>query len=265
MLNKIISLKYAYASFVLAWFTIGWIELSAKCNPPNYPDGNSCLLLKWAYDWQQLLGGLLALVAAFIGAHFIRAQTQLADEHERERIRRRHAAARAAFALTLSSVGRYAQQCAVLLTTIHERRTQTPVISSLELLANLRPPPLHGEIVGEFKEMVEASDPSIGRSIADLLSTLQVQVARLETMFERSTGRITTLQNIEGRIGDLIDLKARSDALFNYARGHSDVPPSEPLTRSFERIIKERAEANCAINLGQSCIAALKQLAEPLS
>lgn len=234
MLNKLESLKYAFASFILAWFTIGWIELSTKCNPPNYPSGNSCLLLKWAYDWQQLLGGLFALVAAFMGAHFIRAQTQLADEHERERIRRRHAAARAAFALTLSGVGRYSQQCATLLTTIHERLRQTPAISSSALLANLSRPPLPAEIVSEFKEMVEASDPLIGGSIADLLSTLQIQVARLETMFERSLGRITTLQNVEGRIGDLTDLKARSDALFNYARGHSDVPPTAPTERELQ-------------------------------
>jgi len=56
------------------------------------------------YDWQSLLAGLLAIVAAFVGAMAIYCQTRQSKIQEGARLRRRHNAVRHALPVNLSEI-----------------------------------------------------------------------------------------------------------------------------------------------------------------
>src|SRR5690348_4056090 len=61
-----------------------------ECAVWNWNRLGDFVLLKWFHDWQTLVAGTLAIIAAFIGGAFINAQIQQSERHEQERIRRRH-------------------------------------------------------------------------------------------------------------------------------------------------------------------------------
>lgn len=56
----------------------------------------------WVYDWQTLVSGLLAVVAAAVSVYFLNKQIRQAEQHEKERLARRLVAERGVMPATLS-------------------------------------------------------------------------------------------------------------------------------------------------------------------
>jgi hypothetical protein len=213
-------------AFLAVWFT-----LSAWC--PTQPQATAwqprriCALVKWAFDWQQLLGSVLALGAAFIGAYYLRQQIKLAQDQETERQRRRFAAARSVLPLTLSSLTKYATQCAALLRSIHSQAHGHNVPRSA--LQGQVLPALPPGLSRDLPAMIEASDSDTGSAISSLLGLVQYQHSRLEGLLtpQRAT-HLVLLSNIEQYLIDAAEVLAKVNALFDFARGEANQIPTKP-------------------------------------
>lgn len=214
-------------------FIVLWIQWSVWCPPvlpPSiWPGGNICALTKWAYDWQQLLGSVLALSAAFIGAYYLRRQIKLAEDQEIERQRRRFAAARAVLPLTLSGLSRYSANCAAMLERIHAQAQGQRVPPAALVGQNL--PALPSGLADSLQGMIEASDVETGSAVGRLLSVVQYQSSRLQdlvTISQRTGRRVVVVVNIEDYLIDAAEILARVNALFGFARRETDWIPIRP-------------------------------------
>ena len=236
--QRLKELSGAFALFLGCWLIIGWMDWSFSCKPmpTAWPNGRYCEVLKFLYDWQSIIAGLFAIVAALIGGMFIRRQIELSDQHEKERLRRKHAAARAMLPLALSSLSEYARECAQLLRNIHIQSQGEAV--PLSALQNLKLPALPMDTTNDLRSMVEASGPTEGRAIATTLSNVQVLASRLSSLHIKSNTQVVVLANIEDYIINAAEIQARADELFDYARGETeDVPASDPSVDSLRRAI----------------------------
>lgn len=212
-------------------FLAMWLQLSAWCPPQPLPTAwqprRICALVKWAFDWQQLLGSVLALGAAFLGAYYLRQQIKLAQDQETERQRRRFAAARSVLPLTLSSLTNYATRCAALLRSIHSQANGQNVPYSA--LNGRVLPILPRGLSRDLPAMIEASDAATGSAISSLLGLVQYQHSRLEGLLAaQSATHLVLLSNIEQYLIDTAEVLAKVNALFDFARGEASQIPSKP-------------------------------------
>lgn len=232
--QRLRQLTWLMALFAVAWFVIGWIDVSFDCKgmPASWPPGNKCGLLKFGYDWQSILAGLAAIVAALVGGYFIQGQVRLAEEQERERIRRKHAAARAMLPLALASLSEYADACARLLRNIHIQCSGSAVPPAA--LQNLRLPDLPASTTADLRLMVESSGFVEGEAIAEILRNIQVLASRLRSLQgPHALGHVEMLDNIEAYMINAAEIKAQADELFDYARGRTnDVRLGPPSVRA---------------------------------
>lgn len=89
---------------------------------------NSAVLLgRWLFDWQTLVGGLLALGAAYLAGRQIQRQIVQAETLHKEEVQRRHNAARSVLPLSLAGVSRFLQAMADSVASDIERKVSTAV------------------------------------------------------------------------------------------------------------------------------------------
>jgi putative Mn2+ efflux pump MntP len=91
----LVALALAVASALLVWATI----VAGAFAMPN--DAG------WIYNYQSLIGGIIALSGAAVGAWFLHKQIRQTTEIENERRERKRAALRAVGPIILSSVIQY--------------------------------------------------------------------------------------------------------------------------------------------------------------
>lgn len=213
---------------LLVW----WQTASRTCYPPGWGEG--CSLLKWVYDWQTLLAGCLAIAAALIGGYVVRAQTQQTAEQERERMRRRHAAARAVLPLALSAMCQYAEECAKVLRQLLDKCSGESLPREVGTAAEF--PKVPSSATTELKGMVEVADAMTAAAIATVLSKIQVQAAQLAgfnsyAQLDRDSVHVVKKSNIEHYMLRTAEIYARTEALFDFARAEADTaspgPPRE--------------------------------------
>lgn len=184
----------------------------------------------WLKDWQTLVAGGLAIVAAFIGGHFIMVQVRLAERQENDRRARAYAAARATMPLALSSISEYALACGRTLRVLHMQAAEETIPHQT---AAVQFPTLPVEVISDFQNLIATTvDPAVGEVFARLLASLQVQAARLRSVQsnlapDAPSAVMVVSAELEDRILDAAGLFARAGALFEFARGLSDVPPLE--------------------------------------
>ncbi len=222
---------------VIAIVIIAWVEATSSCKgmPARWPDGNRCTLLKFLYDWQQLIGGFFAIGASIAAWVAIHRQVQQADRHESERNRQKRDAARAMLPLALSGITEYARACRDALIDLYRNRSEESIPKT-----NWIPPPVPSGAIADLRTMVEASNaPTEGRIVARILWRLQIQASRLQSLSidlrPSSTSTIVTAVNIEQFIVDTIEVCALASAMFPFARGEVEyLPTDEPdLPRMF--------------------------------
>jgi hypothetical protein len=211
---------------------IGWVDASLACRemPTRWAPGKTCELVKVLYDWQQLVGALVALGAAVIGWLAITRQMRQAEDQEKERLRRKHDAARAMLPLALSSISEYTQECTNALKAIYRTR-QGKLIPKRD--EKWEPPAVPIEATGDLRSMVEASPPSQGKATARLLSRIQVQASRLRTLAHDLLPNDETsvmARNIEQYLVDTIEIAALTNSAYNFARGADEHLPTEEPT-----------------------------------
>lgn len=186
----------------------------------------------FADRWQTLIAGGLAILAALIGAGFVYHQTRQARGFERDRLGRRHAAARSTLPLVLSSIMDYAR---IIGRDLHRLYLAAPGnhVQREALIAWEIPPVPQGE-TADLADVIDAASNDVADVIADLLGRLQVQAGRLRGLHADvvagTAGRRNILKSeIEEYIQDIADIHARCELLLDYARREADTVQPTPL------------------------------------
>jgi len=183
----------------------------------------------WVDHWQTLIAGALAIAAALLGGIFILKQINATREMEAESRRRKFDAARAIFPLTLSSLIEYSRACIRHLLRIYASKSTEIIPKTLDLAT---PPILPSDAIGELRILIEHAGQPFGDSIRILLTRLQIQAARLSSLVlelrDESDETLVTASNIETYLIDAVEIYARTEALFAFARGETDEVPGGP-------------------------------------
>lgn len=190
--------------------------------------------LTLAETWQTLISGLLAIVAAIIGAAFVYHQTRQARAFERDRLIRRHAAARSTLPLVLSNIMEYARTVGRDLHALHLGGADDHV--GRDALIEWSIPPLPRDETRSLAEVIEAASNDVADVIADLLGKLQVQAVRIRGLqadvAAGTAGRRNILKSeIEEYIQDVAEIHARCELLLDYARREADAVQQFPTAK----------------------------------
>lgn len=171
-----------------------------------------------------LVTGLAAVAAAFVSVRAVHRQIDSDRQMEADRIAAQRAANRATLPLVLSRICRYATDHGVRLYAALEQCPGGALPRSVKLGEFSYLP--EGSIA-DLKEFIQFSKSADRKFIADLLSDIQVQNARIEGMIsDRARGRLVIADNLEEYLFDAMEIYGRASALFNYARGETEVMPS---------------------------------------
>jgi hypothetical protein len=187
---------------------------------------NFSATILWLHQWQTLAGGLIAIIAALIGARAINRQIRQTEQHEQDRISRNFDAARSILPLTLSQLSTYVEDSIHYMVKI----LNFCRFSSFPMPTDKRPelPLLADGVAGEFRAIIPVSEHSLRIWIADMLAALQLQNARLldfHTRIEDVEGDITAI-DIQQCFIDAAKLGAYCAATWPYARRQSEMVPS---------------------------------------
>lgn len=183
-------------------------------------------------QWQTLISGGLAILAALIGAGFVYHQTHQARLFELDRLGRRHAAARSTLPLVQSSIMEYARTIGRDLRRLYLAAPGNHIQREALIAWEILPVP-QGETAA-LAEVIEAASNDVAEMIADLLGRLQVQAGRLRGLHADvvagTAGRRNILKSeIEEHIQDIADIHARCELLLDYARRESETAQPAPL------------------------------------
>jgi hypothetical protein len=91
------------------------------------------------YNWQTLIGGIIAIGAALYAGQYVRRQINLAETIESERIRKRETAARAVLPLTLTKFVDFAEECAKVLDDLSRNDIPASSVSGIALASPVLP------------------------------------------------------------------------------------------------------------------------------
>ena len=185
-------------------------------------------------EFQTLIAGVIALVAAYLTVRTMRQQIRQSDDHAADIRRRKSKAARAAMPGALSALCDHAEASAYVAVRLRRavdgneigRRAseETHSISALVIPQGA---------ITILRECIEFSDDEPAESISELIRTLQIQYARLRGIAADCRGEnsgssivVTTLLNADQNIFDATNLYALTESLFVYARAETDSAPS---------------------------------------
>ena len=171
------------------------------------------------YEWQTLVAGSLAILAALVGGAFLRGQMAQIERHETERQRQRRAAALAVAPLALDTLLLFESDCAAALRNLHG--TAKDQVVSHSVLQAFKPPIFPDDIIQLLQRVVETGGTDLGNEVATILSELQIQRARLRSIKSGNVynERLLVLRsNIEQYIIDSAVVHARASHLLSHAR-----------------------------------------------
>lgn len=172
-----------------------------------------------AYDWQTLIGAIVAIAAAAVAVWAVKAQLSHSARQERGRLEARDRASRAVMPWALNAVVNYADETASALINLHKAQTgegdpfaDTPKMPRLVQV----PPPV--ELLPVFERLIEATQSeAVADRLADIIAEVQILDARL-----KSDG--VSIPNPRGLILGPLGLRAVAATLFQYARRETNEP-----------------------------------------
>jgi hypothetical protein len=171
----------------------------------------------WIYDWQTLIAGVLALLAAVATALVIYRQVRVAEEQENRRRNRRLSAARATLPLTLATIMDYTQASA------HALLSSYP--TSPGLLGASTPLPAHSpfpaEAIGALERMIEATDDeAVSERLIGMITEAQVIDSRRRRAH-------ATRSDVDVYLLQLAKIAGAAAVLFPYARREDETISDE--------------------------------------
>jgi hypothetical protein len=205
-------------------------------------------------QWETLVAGIGAAVAAFFTVRRLREQithTQTLAEDQRQR---RARAARATLPLALSQLAQYATSC---IKGLHDLRPYFRAVHSANDLAQRghkctawELPLLSDNVFNSLKECIEVIDDEPAQAIVALIGHIQIQRSRLEEYISRARlndpTHLVTLSNIEHAMYDAAEIHARTSTLFPFSRGY----PAGSLAVTRERVYEALSLSGCFDDYG---------------
>mgnify|MGYP001420596450 CR=1 FL=1 len=188
----------------------------------------------WLYDYQTLIAGSLALIAALIAARI--AYSQLAEVRRQERRARegRLRAARATLPTALSTICAYAQETARALWAGRPAPAKfyPGDYNSMQLTREqIATPPFPAETYNSLERVVEFTTcEEVASRVESILREAQVLEARVRPL---NHGADVSLHQLVLYILEAAAIYARAESLFAFARGQADGPTGDLWERTF--------------------------------
>ena len=203
----------------------------ASCDIPAdwILDFSQCL-----YEWQGIEAGVLALIAAVIGAIFLHRQFLQNERHEAQRLARQHKAVRATFPLTLSGICETMRQ---MILALDEAKR---VIRTQGYTKDFIPPSTPDRHVNELQLMISSTDErSVLEPIAQIIREIQTLWARIEVLSSKTQQRRRAglVINVNSWILQASEIHAMAESLFEYARSEDETGPCEVAWERVESVI----------------------------
>lgn len=202
-------------------------------------------------DWQGMVAGSFALLAAAFAARAVVLQISSAEKAEQTRLEearvlderkttRELKAARSVMPLTLSVLGDYTTAIAKAAVAVLDRSPNPRVELSSDEMPDL--PTTPQSVIADLQAFILAAPDAIGTNVADILSDLQLLAANAESTWERTTsktqGEIVMQSNFEALVGRAAVLHARLSALFPYARRETEDAPGAPVEEKVAKALQ---------------------------
>lgn len=196
--------------------------------------------LTWLSEFQTLLTGAAAVMAATLSVRAIRDQIKSSEvsnanqikhseELEASRIEAKRAAARAVLPMALSTLSEYSTETSEKLVELLHQCSNGMLPKTTRLPSFVEFPE---EVVSSIKEMIEYTTPENRNYFWQTLLKVQVLRARLKGLIDSHSKSysIVSKSNIQAYLLDSVEISARAAALFDFGRGAKEHPP-EFLTR----------------------------------
>ncbi|MEZ5946608.1 MAG: hypothetical protein R3C13_11340 [Hyphomonas sp.] len=217
-------------------------------NPNTAPNG-------WIYNYQTLVAGLLAFIAAFVAALLLWQQ-------HRELIDRRYRALRASLPLALSELHDYTQECLQLLSNAIKYK-QDPTAKLDGSLPALPPTAL-----STITELIAFANKQDAKMLQAILRQVQIQRSRLHSQFREMVAKTDdamapSYHQLKDDVLDAFVIQKMANHLFPYARWEVEHVPQEiDISRSHEysmaTIFPETFREYVSENLGKMVVRAFK-------
>jgi hypothetical protein len=182
-------------------------------------------MLDILHDWQTLIAGALALIAASLTIRAMNKQTNAAIDIAEKRRQSEERAARAALPLGLSDISLYSKRCIKLMAA----QAESYSLARLQFPDNLEAPAFPNNSIELLQASARFATDGAGEKIATVLNVIQVQHARLiSTLTKKRDGHGDVHQSeIVDAIFDAAELSVLVDELYEYGRsGRDKIKPS---------------------------------------
>lgn len=195
-----------------------------SCRVPS--DWLSDISACW-YDWQTILGALLALFGAWLTVRKIREQIEQTEKQEKRRTERQHRAARTVLPLALSEIDGLCRRAASQIgheIVIRENfgAAFSDNVGKHTRSSRLRPIDLPQNVISEMKHFVETLEgEDRARHVAELISSIQIMISRFNE-FDLDQGDKLSVLGLSDLLFDVAKVRFLNDAMFNYGRFADD-------------------------------------------
>jgi hypothetical protein len=176
-------------------------------------------------QWETLVSGIGAVVAAFFTVRRLREQINQTQKLADDQRQRRARAARATLPLALSQLAQYATLCIKRLYDLRPYfRPDADLVQRAQKCAAWELPSLSDDVLNSLKECIEVIDDKPAEAVIQLIGHLQIQRSRLEEYISRARindpTHFVVLSNIEHAMYDAAEIHARTSTLFPFSRGY---------------------------------------------
>lgn len=183
---------------------------------------------RWLYDWQTLVGAILAIVAAIIGSILLRSQLLQAERHESERRERSFAANRAVLPLVLSDVTGFSRKIISELASLYYQ-IKNPTSMALQFSTVF----VSENTINSLKEFIENTyEKSASDCICEIIREVQILNSRVNDL-DVDQLRASSCHEISEYIIQAGRLYLICGIMFPYSRGEVE---SLPETTDWEPI-----------------------------
>jgi len=177
------------------------------------------------YNWQTLIGGLIAIGAAVYAGHYVRRQIRVSETIEADRLQRRERAARAILPLALTKFIDFTEECALILRTVSG--SLVPAASATQ--PPLFTPQIPQQPITDLERAIEAAtEPLTVEIMAKLAAHTQVLhsiIADIVAHVNRSgSARYRRDPNLPAFELRTARVHAAASRLFSWARGEAEKP-----------------------------------------
>ncbi len=189
----------------------------------------SFIVGQWLYDWQTLISGFLALIAAVVAVIYLKKQISLSEKQETDRLQRQHNAARATLPLTLSGL------CQVIEKMLRELHKAKSDPNTFQLPA----PPTNA--ITELQQIILSTDnSSVTTPVSKIIREIQTLWARVEALSNRGNpphNHILLIPTFDEWIIQAAKIYALIESLFDYSRFEKQDGPKEVAWERVESIL----------------------------